>query len=104
MTDLVTDAAIDALCGSVNDGDRYELEAGLNAAAKFIAAEALRQAARKLFADRAARGTGYVSREVSDYLDGIEVSAETLIALADGLEADAAFTDMVQLGQEIGEE
>jgi len=47
VKDLVTAIAIDALCGSVNDGDRYELEAGLNAAAKFIAAEALRQASKE---------------------------------------------------------
>jgi len=51
MADLVTAAAIDALCGSVNDGDRHELEAGLNAAAKLIAAEALRQAAQRARAE-----------------------------------------------------
>ena len=48
MTDLVTVAAIDALCRSVNDGDRYELESGLNAAAPLIAAEALRQAKQQV--------------------------------------------------------
>lgn len=98
MKDLVTEAAIEAAGGPIDHeliefmtvdeqkAYRRSIKKQLERAAPFIAAEALRQAAQKLFADRAARGTGYVSREVSDYLDGIEVSAETLIALANELE------------------
>ncbi len=104
MNDLVTDAAIDALCGSVNDGDRYELEAGLNAAAKFIAAEALRQAAKVVIDDAYEEKSGSPSREDWATADGAEITGEWLERMADELEADAAFTDMVQLGQEIGDE
>lgn len=103
MSDLVTQAAIDAASERVNRSPLNEdpLVPALNAAAPHIAAEALRQAARKLRADREAKQSGYVSREERDYLDGIEDAQETLELRADEIEAAAAFTEMVQLGQQI---
>ena len=99
MTELVTDAA-EIAAAHVMD-DPHQIEIALRAAAPLIAAEALRQAARKLRADREAKQSGYVSREERDYLDGIEDAQETLELRADELERDAAFTEMVQLGQQI---
>lgn len=101
MTELVTDAAIDAASEAVfaNRGLADDpLIPVLNAAAPFIAAQALRQAASELLA--------FKSGHVRDhgYDRAIETAITYLGSRADELERDAAFTGMVQLGQEIGDE
>lgn len=91
MTDLVTDAAIDAASEAVfaNRGlSNDPLIPVLNAAAPHIAAEALRQAASEQRKQYAAH-----------LID--KITANWLELRADELERYAAFTDMVQLGQEL---
>lgn len=100
MTDLVTDAAIDAAISAASGQQHYYQNLGVEpeftmlagvsvrAAAPLIAAEALRQVAseqRKQYA--------------ANLID--QITAMWLEARADELERDAAFTDMVQLGQEL---
>lgn len=90
MTELVTDAAIDAASEAVfaNRGLADDpLIPVLNAAAPFIAAQALRKACIYICPDDT----------------GAECRAE-LNRVANKLEDDAAFTGMVQLGQEMGDE
>lgn len=103
MTDLVTDAAIDAASEAVfaNRGLSDDpLIPVLNAAAPHIAAEALRQAAYEL--------DGFpMDGKPLAYITGIENTITYLSSRADDCDRAAAtgiFTDIVRLGQELERE
>jgi len=102
VNNLVTDAAIDAASERVNRSPLNEdpLVPALNAAAPFIAAEALRQAAYELDAF-------LMDGKPLAYITGVENTVAYLASRADDYDRAAAtgiFTEMVQLGQEIGDE
>ena len=96
MSDLVPQAAIDAATyalGLAPQGSE-KLPYVLNAAAPHIAAYALRVARDEIDKRNPPAGEG----------DWVATAMAALDDLANEIEANAAFTDMVQLGQEIGGE
>jgi len=94
MTDLVTEAAIEAALKAWHGGlehYRDEVKARLDLVAPRIAAQALREAREEI--DKrypATKETGWVP-----------IAMAALDDLADEIEANAAFTEMVQLGQDL---
>lgn len=88
MSDLIPESAWDAAYDSADDN--FYTDGIVNAAAPHIAAHALRKAARMIEPGKVRPADAISSFRYGD-----------LMRLADEIEANTAFTDMVQLGQEI---